>query len=95
MDWRLRVAKADRVHAFDLRIIEIIRHFLIASSAPLLPESTEAAAFVAFQSVRAIMLACLLERPPGLDEETLIREVTDLLLRYLVRQDGVSDDPIQ
>ena len=33
------------------------------------------------------MLACLLERPPGLDEETLIREVADLLLRYLVRQD--------
>ena len=91
----LRVAKADRVHAFDLRIIEIVRHFLIASSAPLLPESTEAAAFVAFQSVRAIMLACLLERPPGLDEETLIREVTDLLLRYLVRQDGLSDDPIE
>ncbi|HWA75330.1 MAG TPA: TetR/AcrR family transcriptional regulator [Polyangiaceae bacterium] len=91
----LRVAKADRVHAFDLRIIEIVRHFLLASSAPLLPKSTEAAAFVAFQSVRAIMLACLLERPPGLDEETLIREVTDLLLRYLVRQDGLSDDPIE
>jgi AcrR family transcriptional regulator len=86
----LRVAKADRVHAFDLRVIEIVRHFLVASSAPLLPESREAAAFVAFQSVRAIMLACLLERPPGLDEETLIREVADLLLRYLVRQDGVS-----
>jgi len=86
----LRVAKADRVHAFDLRVIEIVRHFLVASSVPLLPQSREAAAFVAFQSVRAIMLACLLERPPGLDEETLIREVADLLLRYLVREDGVS-----
>lgn len=86
----LRVAKADRVHAFDLRIIEIVRHFLGASSTPMLPKSVEAAAFVAFQSVRAIMLAYLLERPPGLDEETLIREVTELLLRYLVRQDEAS-----
>jgi AcrR family transcriptional regulator len=83
----LRVAQADRVHAFDLRIIDIVRHFLVASSVPILPKSAEAAAFVVFQSVRAIMLACLLERPPGLDEETLIREVADLLLRYLVRQD--------
>jgi AcrR family transcriptional regulator len=83
----LRVAEADRVHAFDRRVIEIVRHFLAASSVPILPKSAEAAAFVVFQSVRAIMLAYLLEHPPGLDEETLIREVADLLLRYLVRQD--------
>jgi hypothetical protein len=29
------------------------------------------------------MLACLLERPPGLDSETLVDEITDLVLRYL------------
>jgi AcrR family transcriptional regulator len=84
----LRVVKADRVHAFDLRVIEIVRHFLVATSAPIRPKSVDAAAFVAVQSVRATMLACLLERPPGLDEETLINEVVDLVLRYLVRQDG-------
>ena len=64
----LRVAQADRVHAFDLRVIEIVRHFLQASSAPLRPKNLDAAAFVVVQAVRATMLACLLERPPGLDE---------------------------
>jgi len=87
----LRVAKADRVHAFDLRIIEIVRHFLVATSAPMRPKSVDAAAFVVVQSVRATMLACLLERPSGLDEETLIQEVVDLVLRYLVRQDSAEN----
>ena len=42
------------------------------------------------QAVRATMLACLLERPPGLDEPTLIQEVVDLVLCYLVRQDSTD-----
>ncbi|MDP9002188.1 MAG: TetR/AcrR family transcriptional regulator, partial [Myxococcota bacterium] len=81
----LRVARADRVHAFDARVIAIIRHFLAATGAPIRRKNAEAAAFVAFQSVRATMLASLLERPPGLDEGTLIDELIDLVLRYLVR----------
>lgn len=84
----LRVAEADRVHAFDVRVIEIVRHFLQASSAPMRPKNLDAAAFVVVQAVRATMLACLLERPPGLDEQTLIQEVVDLVLCYLVRQDA-------
>jgi hypothetical protein len=31
------------------------------------------------------MLATLLERPPGLDEETLVSEMVDLVVSYLVR----------
>jgi hypothetical protein len=81
----LRVTKAERVHAFDVRIIAIIRHFLAATGATVRRENVDAAAFVAFQSVRATMLATLLERPPGLDEETLVAEMVDLVVRYLVR----------
>jgi hypothetical protein len=80
----LRVAKADRVHAFDVRIVAIVRHFLSATQAPIRRKNVEAAAFVAFQSVRATMLASLLERPPGLDEAALVDELADLVLRYLV-----------
>ena len=86
----LRVTKADRVQAFDRRVIEIVRHFLLATSAPLRPRDVEAAAFVVVQAVRATMLACLLERPPGLDEEKLIQEVVDLVLCYLVRRDPIE-----
>ena len=53
-------------------------------------KNVDAAAFVVFQSVRATMLAWMLERPPGLDEETLIREVVDLVLCYLVPQARVE-----
>ncbi len=80
----LRVAKADRVHAFDMQVIAIVRHFLSVTRTPIRRKNIEAAAFVAFQSVRATMLANLLERPPGLDAEALVDEVTDLVLRYLV-----------
>jgi AcrR family transcriptional regulator len=81
----LRVAKAERVYAFDLRVIGIIRHFLSATRAPVRRKNLDAAAFVAYQSVRATMLASLLERPPGLGHEELIAEVADLVMRYLVR----------
>ena len=81
----LRVAKAERVHAFDVRIVAIIRHFLAASGATVRRKNVDAAAFVAFQSVRATMLATLLERPPGLDEATLVSEMVDLIVSYLVR----------
>jgi AcrR family transcriptional regulator len=81
----LRVAKAERVYAFDMRVIAIVRHFLAATRAPVRRKNVEAAAFVVFQSVRATMLANLLERPAGLSEGDLVDEVADLVLSYLVR----------
>jgi AcrR family transcriptional regulator len=86
----LRVAKADRVHAFDMRVIGLVRHFIAATKAPIRRKNVEAAAFVAFQSVRATMLASLLERPPGLDEASLVEELVDLVLRYLVRVESAA-----
>lgn len=83
----LRIVHADRVHAFDTRIIGIIRYFLAATGATVRRSNVDAAAFVAFQSVRATMLASLLERPPGLDMEVLTEEIVDLVLRYLVEEE--------
>jgi AcrR family transcriptional regulator len=80
----LRVAKAEHVHAFDLRVIELVRHFLSATRAPIVRRNVDAAAFLVYQSVRATMLAYLLERPPGLDAEGLIEELTNLVTGYLL-----------
>jgi AcrR family transcriptional regulator len=80
----LRVAKAENVHAFDLRVIDLVRHFLTATNAPIARRNLEAAAFVVYQSVRATMLAYLLERPPGLDKESLVEELGELVTRYLL-----------
>ncbi len=80
----LRVAKAENVHAFDLRVIDLVRHFLTATKAPIARKNLEAAAFVVYQCVRATMLAYLLERPAGLDAEGLIEELSDLVRGYLL-----------
>lgn len=88
----LRVVEPARVEAFDLRVVAIIRHFLVATGASVRRVNVEAAAFVIFQAVRAVMLACLLERPPGLDEKVLQDELVDLVLRYLV-DDVAAADP--
>jgi AcrR family transcriptional regulator len=84
----LRVAKAERVHAFDLRVIQVVRAFLAATKAPIVRRNLDAAAFLVYQSVRATMLAYLLERPPGLDAEGLIEELAQLITGYLLGSDA-------
>ncbi len=79
----LRVTDTARVQAFDMRIIALVRSFLNLAHARIRRKNLDAAAFVVYQCVRASMLACLLERPPGLDSETLVDEITDLVMRYL------------
>jgi len=80
----LRVTPKDRVQAFDLRLVSTIRSFLALANVRIRRTNLDAAAFVIYQAVRATMLAALLERPPGLDNATLVDEITDLVLRYLV-----------
>ena len=63
----LRVASADRVHAFDMRVIAVVRNFLAASKLPIRRKNLDAASFVVFQSVRASLLASMLESPAGVD----------------------------
>ena len=84
------MANAERVHAFDLRVIDVVRGFLLQSREHLRSDDVEAAAFVAYQSVRATMLASLLERPPGLDLEALVKQLVDLVVRYLIRDDAAT-----
>ena len=86
----LRMTKADRLHSFDLRIIALVRHFLAATGAAIRRKNVDAAAFVAFQCVRATMLARLLEMPAGLSDQALVEELVDLLLRYLVDDEWLA-----
>jgi AcrR family transcriptional regulator len=80
----LRVSPKERVLAFDLRLVTAIRGFLSLSKAPLRRQNLDAAAFVIFQSVRASMLAYLLERPAGVSEQALTEELIDLTVTYLL-----------
>jgi len=80
----LRVTPTDRVQAFDLRIVQRVRTFLVATELPIRRTNVDAAAFVTFHAVRATMLARLLEAPRGLDDRAFVDEVVDLVVRYLV-----------
>ncbi|HKO54004.1 MAG TPA: TetR/AcrR family transcriptional regulator [Polyangiaceae bacterium] len=82
----LSVTPAERVQAFDMRIVGAIRSFLALANLRIRRTNLDAAAFVVYQAVRASMLACVVERPPGLDDETLVDEITDLVLRYLAAE---------
>ncbi|HYQ46835.1 MAG TPA: TetR/AcrR family transcriptional regulator [Polyangiaceae bacterium] len=79
----LSVTPTERVQAFDMRIIAVVKSFLSLAKLRIRRPNLDAAAFVVYQAVRASMLACVVERPAGLDSETLVDELTDLVLRYL------------
>lgn len=87
----LRMRKADRLQSFDLRVISLVRHFLAATGAPVRRKNVDAAAFIAFQCVRASMLAKLLETPAGVTDDALVDELVDLLLRYLIDEEWLAE----
>lgn len=80
----LRVAPTDRVQAFDHKIVEILRAFLEMTSFQILRKNRHAAAFVIYHSVRATMLAAILEEPAGITDEVLVEELTDLVVTHLI-----------
>lgn len=80
----LRVTPTERVQAFDHRIVETLRAFFESTIFPIRRQNKHAAAFVLYQSVRATMLAKILEEPPGLSDQVLTEEVTELVVSYLI-----------
>lgn len=80
----LRVTAPERVQAFDARMVSMIRSFLALAGVGVRRKNLDAAAFVVYQSVRATMLAYLLECPPGVDDAALVDETTELVLAHLV-----------
>src|SRR5688572_31002507 len=74
----------EQVKAFDLRMVSLVRSVLTGARLTCRRKNVDAAAFVAYQAVRAAMMAHLLESPPGIDEAALTDELADLLHRYLV-----------
>jgi hypothetical protein len=65
-------------------MVSLVRSVLSGARLTCRRKNVDAAAFVAYQSVRASMMAHLLEAPSGLDEAALTEELADLLHRYLV-----------
>lgn len=80
----VRFSPRERVVAFDARSVAMVKAFLTLAAPRLRHANLEAAAFVIYQSVRASMLAYLLESPAGVDDHAIVTELTELIVRYLV-----------
>jgi AcrR family transcriptional regulator len=80
----LQLGLAGRVQEFDLLMVSRLRAFFDATPWPIRKDKTHATAFVLYQSVRASLLAYLLEQPAGLSDEDLVSELTDLILAHLL-----------
>lgn len=80
----LRVTPTERVQAFDRKVVETLRAFFDAVPFAVVRENRHAAAFVLYQSVRASMLAFILEEPAGLTDEILVDELSHMVVAHLV-----------
>lgn len=80
----LRIVPTDQVQAFDHQLVELLRGFFEITSLRVSRPNRHAAAFVLYHSVRATMLAAILEDNIGLSDEILVDELTDLVVAYLV-----------
>lgn len=80
----LRVTPTARVQAFDMRMVSALRAFFAHAGLPIRRQNHDVAAFVIYNSVRATMLARLLENPAGLDDAALVEELSDLVVSYLI-----------
>jgi AcrR family transcriptional regulator len=84
----MHVSPADRVVAFDRKIVETLRVFFELSPLGVTRPNKHAAAFVLYQSVRATLLAAILEEPSGLSDDVLLDEVTTLVVGHLMGRTG-------
>ncbi len=80
----MRVAPQERVLAFDRKVIDSLRGFFELTPFGVKRDNKHAAAFVLYQSVRATLLAAILEEPAGVTDEALTDEVTDLVVGHLM-----------
>lgn len=80
----MRVAPHERVLAFDRRVIDSLRGFFELTPFGVKRKNKHAAAFVLYQSVRATLLAAILEQPAGVTDSALADEVTDLVVGHLM-----------
>jgi AcrR family transcriptional regulator len=78
-----RLGRLNQLFEFSRRIEEILRIYLESRRDEILPKNLEHAAFVLVHAVEAITHAAVIDRPQYIDDNRLIDEVTDLVIRYL------------
>jgi AcrR family transcriptional regulator len=79
-----RLGQRAEMDAFEERTQAIIATFLAEHAGELRPKNVQLAARVAVLAVRGVTLWTVLRSPAELDNEDLVEEITEMVIRYLV-----------
>lgn len=80
-----RLGGIDSLDSFDDETQALIERFLSNHASELRPKNVKVAARVAVLAVRGVTLWTVLRNPEQLGDEEFIDEITDMVVRYLVR----------
>lgn len=78
-----RVGALKNVREVERRVGELLHAQLKARRPRIRPRNLDHAVFIVLHAVEAVTHAAVLERPDYLEDEKLIAELSDLILRYL------------
>jgi AcrR family transcriptional regulator len=82
-----RIGRMSRLHEIERRIAERLRLFMAAHMTELRVRNVELSIFIVVSVVEALTHMTVVDHPGRFDEEELIDEITNLVLRYLMRDD--------
>jgi AcrR family transcriptional regulator len=80
-----RLSGFEAITQIDRVLIDMIRTNLSKRVEALRPRDLELAAFILVHGVQGVTHAAVLDRPDALHDDVLATEITDLVLRYLMR----------
>jgi AcrR family transcriptional regulator len=79
-----RLGNGAEVDAFEKQTQAIVEAFLLEHASELRPRNVKLAARVAVLAVRGVTLWTVIRSPEELDNEEMVDEITDMVIRYLV-----------
>ncbi len=85
MQQMARIGTIENIDAFEKQTEQLVVDFLTSHHSEVRPKNVKLAARVALLAVRGTTLWTVLRRPEQLDDEEFQAELTDMVIRYLVK----------
>ena len=79
-----RLGKGEDVDVFEKQTQAVIEAYLLQHTSELRSKNVKLAARVAVLAVRGVTLWTVIRNPEELDNDDLVEEITDMVIRYLV-----------
>ena len=80
-----RIGEIDNLAVFEAQTQQLIEAYLIEHASEVRRENIKMASRVAILAVRGVTLWTVMRNPKDLEDEAFLEEVTDMALRYLVK----------